>query len=201
MTMTATSPLQWPDGWARTTSRRHGPFKVTAYGAVTHLGYELERLGATRGRITLSSNVPASRSGKIVAEAYERAIEDPGVAVYFDLGGKPHVMARDAFLTPYENIRSIGLAVEAMRALERHGGATMRQKAFSGFSALPAPEPVKPKRPWHEVLGVTPEAEPELIEAAYRARAKRAHPDAGGSGEAMAELNAARDEALKAMGP
>ena len=36
-----------------------------------------------------------------------------------------------------------------------------------------------------------------MIEAAYRSAMKRAHPDRGGSHEAAAELNAAREAALK----
>ncbi len=35
------------------------------------------------------------------------------------------------------------------------------------------------------------------IDTAYRDKAKRWHPDAGGSNEKMAELNAARSNALK----
>jgi len=38
------------------------------------------------------------------------------------------------------------------------------------------------------------------IERAYRELAKRAHPDAGGSQEWMAELNAARDAAKRERG-
>jgi curved DNA-binding protein CbpA len=36
-----------------------------------------------------------------------------------------------------------------------------------------------------------------LIEQRYRDLAKKLHPDAGGSAEAMAELNEARKEALR----
>jgi|GEM_PF-1073021 len=48
----------------------------------------------------------------------------------------------------------------------------------------------------YALLGVAPTAEPDVIRAAYRALAKRYHPDHNtgqwpGSGEHMAELNAA----------
>ena len=44
--------------------------------------------------------------------------------------------------------------------------------------------------PYH-VLQVTPDAEPEVIQAAYRALARKYHPDMGGSDLEMAKLNAA----------
>jgi curved DNA-binding protein CbpA len=44
--------------------------------------------------------------------------------------------------------------------------------------------------PYH-VLQVTPDAEPEVIQAAYRALARKYHPDMGGSDMRMAKLNAA----------
>ena len=46
--------------------------------------------------------------------------------------------------------------------------------------------------PW-QVLHLRPDAPSEVIEAAYRALAKRLHPDAGGSVVAMAAVNSAYD--------
>jgi curved DNA-binding protein CbpA len=43
----------------------------------------------------------------------------------------------------------------------------------------------------YRVLQVTPDAEPEVIQAAYRALARKYHPDKGGSDLQMAKLNAA----------
>ncbi len=42
-------------------------------------------------------------------------------------------------------------------------------------------------------LGVAPGDGPAIIEAAFRARLRRAHPDAGGSAEATRRLTEARD--------
>jgi len=41
----------------------------------------------------------------------------------------------------------------------------------------------------YQVLQVAPDAEPEVIRAAYRALAQKHHPDAGGSHDRMAQLN------------
>src|SRR6266403_3060544 len=43
----------------------------------------------------------------------------------------------------------------------------------------------------YAVLGLQPSATPEQIKQAYREYAKRAHPDAGGSAEAMERINEA----------
>jgi hypothetical protein len=40
----------------------------------------------------------------------------------------------------------------------------------------------------------------ELVEQNFRQKAKTAHPDAGGSDAAMAELNSARSQALQEIG-
>jgi hypothetical protein len=53
---------------------------------------------------------------------------------------------------------------------------------------------------WCAVLGLTPTASREEIVAAYRERAKAAHPDVGGSTLAMQALTRARDAALAARG-
>jgi len=50
-----------------------------------------------------------------------------------------------------------------------------------------------PARAWQRILG--PCETREAAEAAYRAEAKKRHPDLGGSAESMAELNAAIKEA------
>ena len=70
----------------------------------------------------------------------------------------------------------------------------MVQQAFTGFMALPAPPSA-----W-ELLGLKPGAPEAEIDAAYRRKAKQAHPDAGGSHDQMATLNAARNELLKRAG-
>ena len=53
------------------------------------------------------------------------------------------------------------------------------------------------QREAYAVLGLLPRASREDIEAMYRIRAKQLPLDHGGSDEAMAELNAARERALE----
>lgn len=77
------------------------------------------------------------------------------------------------------------LVLEAMRLNETRGIEDIVRQAYL---ALPAPSR---ERDPYEVLGVRPGAPAEVIEASYRALAKRLHPDVGGSAEAMTALNAA----------
>lgn len=88
-------------------------------------------------------------------------------------------------------MRAIQRTIEAIRGIERWGASEMMERAFQAFEALPAP-----KSCW-EVLGLRPGATDEEIQAAYRTKAKGAHPDAGGSQTAMSELNRARDDAMR----
>jgi hypothetical protein len=127
-------------------------------------------------------------SGEISTEPY--GMGDPGVAVYFSRGDKALVLACDRFETAAANQCSIRLAIAAMRQLERHGGGAIADRAFAGFTALP------PRRSCWEILGIPRGAKATEIERAFRRRALKVHPDQGGSNAAMAELNAARDEAL-----
>lgn len=210
-------PLCWPEGWRTTASHRRSrgyQFKQTSYmdgrktlvtldRARRLLSEELNRLGATQ--IVLSSNLPLRSDGEPRADAHRYGMTEPGVAAYFVYKGKPMVMAQDAFDNPAANFRSLGLAVEALRALERHGGGTMMERAFAGFSALPPPEGAKPRRPWWEVLRYPADpAERELlslaeVKARFNTLAKRLHPDAGGSAEDMAELNLAFEDAQREL--
>lgn len=186
-------PLQWPQGWPVTPYQKQGAsrFKTTFDKAQRKLHDELRMLGARD--IVVSSNVAVRRDGMLYSDFARRKIAVPAVAVYFTYNKQSMVMARDAYWTPQENIMSLAHAVAHMRGLTRHGGDHMLQRAFTGFTALPAPER---KKTWYEVLGVAPTDAPDSIEAAFRSKAKLLHPDNGGDAALMAELNVARKEGL-----
>jgi len=208
--MTTAYPLHWPEGWPRTPSheRKVGSFGTTERksnagggswltkkaisieAAVKRVRYELERLGVdARDDSIVSTNLRLNMAGFPRGGQGEPA--DPGVAVYWRKAGAPmRVIAIDAYTRVADNIAAIAATLEAMRAIDRHGGAEILDRAFTGFTALPAP-----KTCW-DILGIKPGSSRNVIEAAWRAKARFAHPDAGGSTSAMAELNRARDEAL-----
>lgn len=188
-------PLQWPAGWPRVRTRQRARYKVSLAQARDELLSDLRRLHA-RG-VVVSSNVPLRRDGLPLALQGSVDLPDPGVAVYWtDEKNRPRVIACDCWLGVDENLRAIGLAVGALRQLERCGASNILERAFEGFSALPSA--IIPARHWRDVLGFS-EATPleEAIHAAYRIQARKCHPDTGGSHEAMIELNRAYEDALR----
>jgi hypothetical protein len=152
---------------------------------------ELRRLGATD--IVVSTNVPVKADGLLYAD--NKRLDDPGIAVYFRFKKKQMVMARDGFVSVAGNLRSLGLAIEGLRQLERHGGSLMLERAFEGFLAIAPPDW---KKSWREVFGIKPDWTGD-ISALYREKARIRHPDAGGSDALMAELNVAYAEARREL--
>ncbi|MFC5423687.1 J domain-containing protein [Bosea eneae] len=195
-------PLAWPPGWPRTPyhqrkagrdqfRRSTGPWTIA--DARDELSREVRALGGKS--VVISSNFALRRDGLLMASA--RKPDDESIALYFVRAGKPLAMACDRYHDAVGNLRSLALAIEAMRQLERHGGGTMVDRAFEGFAALPAPG----TKPWWEILAVKPTASTAEINTAFRRLAAERHPDRnGGSGAMMAELNVARDAGLKAAG-
>lgn len=192
-------PLAWPVGWKRTTrfQRKPGAYKVPMSAARDDLLRSLKLLGARD--LVVSSDVPTRRDGVLYSNYLEP--DDPGVAVYWLQKGQPRVMACDAWRKVHHNVRAIGLAIDGLRAIERSGASQILERAFAGFAALPAEAGANGAPPWRDVFGVTAgEFTRDEIERMYRAAARLRHPDAGGTHDAMAELNRARDEALREIG-
>jgi hypothetical protein len=203
--MTNAWPLAWPPGWPRTPrhKRQDSKYRFKRQGSLyapksdfwtfaaarNEMISELERIGARS--VVLSTNYELRLDG--LPRSSGPTPDDTGVAIYFQLAGKPMVMACDMHQRAEENMRSITLALEAMRQLKRHGGGMMMERAFAGFAAL------APPRSCWDVLGLRPGAPRSEVERAWRMRVKEAHPDlTGGSHDAIAEINRARDEALLA---
>jgi hypothetical protein len=194
--MTQAFPLQWPGGWPRAKWRENdGRFHGRGFtmGRVRDdLINELRLLGATG--IVVSSNVPVKADGLLYAD--NKRLDDPGIAVYFKFKNKQMVMARDGFVSVTGNLRSLALAIEGLRQLERHGGSVMLERAFEGFLAIAPPGWMKP---WSEVFGVKGDWAGDIADL-YREKARTRHTDAGGSDTLMAELNVAYKQARLELG-
>lgn len=150
-----------------------------------------ERLGG--GYAVLSSDLARRLDGSPVLN--RSAPDDPGVALYFRLNGKPLTLAADRFTEVAQNVAAIAGHIDALRRQERYGVATAAE-SLRAFEALPPPP-----TPW-ETLDIAPGASRAAVEAAYRAKAKEAHPDRpGGSHDRMAALSDARDRALASPSP
>lgn len=209
-------PLQWPGGWKRTGqySRTRARFSKQTFvdRGVNEQG---QRMGHhTKGSISIAEgtdrvlralNTMGYRQSVIISSnlmlrndglprSGQREPDDPGVAVYWGVGQKSRCIAVDQYDRVADNLAAIAATLEAMRAIERHGGAAILERAFTGFTALPAP--AAPEQPW-QTLGLPDSHQSrEQIEEAYRRLAMKHHPDRGGDANEMARINTARDMLL-----
>jgi len=187
--MTQAYPLHWPDGLPRTERKVASQFRTSLSAALKNVKGALEAFGRDSGKpvsnIVLSSNV-----GGLDVESPK----DTGVAAWFTWDGEQRCIAVDRYPKPEDNLQAIFHILEARRTEIRHGGLHIVRQTFKGFTALPAPEH------WTQVLGVSPNASAEEVNAAYRQRARSAHPDQGGNSDQMARLNFARDVAIRQIG-
>lgn len=194
MTITA-FPLHWPMGRKRTEHYRRARAKFETSFAVARdeLIAEVRRLGGRN--LIISTNIPLRQDG--LPYATYKKIEDEGVAVYFSYDGQPMSFACDRWDRVEHNMQAIVKTIDALRGIARWGTGDMMKAAFTGFTALPSPET---KRTWREVLGLySGERNLEIVKAAYRRLASAAHPDKGGSHDAMTALNAALADAEKEL--
>lgn len=178
-------PLAWPEGMPRTARPISGQFKTTLYKAIENVEDSLRRFASDSGQKVTDVVVTSNKAGLTSAGP-----ADKGVSIWFDWDGQQRCIAVDRYDKLEHNVQAIHHIIEARRTEMRHGGLNVVRQTFKGFTALPAPER------WWQVLGVGMQATRAEIEAAYRQIARAAHPDTGGSTDAMARLNAARDAGL-----
>lgn len=202
---TCYSQLRWPTGYARTprTARRWSQFGNASYDRPS-LSAALNRLEKQLSAFTkmgktyrtkdqmITANVPTGAYGRFKSGMTEP--DDTGVAVYFELDGKPIVLCCDAWTRVACNVVAIAKTLEAMRGLERWQ-VTETGRAFDGFAALPE-KSASGQTCW-DVLGIPQTKDVNAINAAWKEKAKTAHPDKGGSDDAMAAVNEARDQAVR----
>lgn len=212
-------PLQWPAGWKRTVEsmRRPGHFGttkqqrnssgqslyrfrevITVAQAIARIREELARIGVTDDDIVISTNLALRLDG--FPRSGQPEPTDPGAALYWRDRGDTRCMAIDRYTKVAANLAAIAATLEAMRAIERHGGAEILDRAFTGFAALPAPGG---SEHWRDVLGIADQGsrseQLDRAHSAYRFLAAIRHPDKGGDADQMAHLNAAWAQAKKEL--
>ncbi|WP_238345977.1 J domain-containing protein [Luteimonas saliphila] len=208
-------PLAWPAGWKRTAPehRTHGKFNrkerkstthrradgstyesswqssrdLTIADAVERVLQQLRMMGVHDDDLVVSSNLELRLDGR--PRSGQRTPADPGIAVYWSdpstPGNPPRCMAIDRYVGVADNLAAVAATLEAMRAIERHGGATILERAFSGFTALAGPAAVD----WREVI------DPADPEGSYRRLRSEHHPDRpGGSAEAFQRVQRAYEQ-------
>lgn len=191
--MTASAyPLSWPATMPRfPRTREKGLFKTSLNGALSNVTASLQAFGRDSGSpikdIVISSNVTLGVTNPA----------DPGVAIWFLWDNEWRCIPIDRYASVAANLQALHHVLEARRTELRHGTIALVRATFQGFLALPAPVE---KRHWTDVLSVARDATKEQIEQRYRNLARANHPDHGGDADAMAEINRAREEALKETG-
>lgn len=204
-------PLQWPDGWKRTppaqrTRAKFGRRGQSSYGswmtkndltiaqAVDRVRAELQRMGIHDDDLVISTNLKLRLDG--LPRSDQRAPEDPGACVYwtdrYDKTVAPRCMAIDRYDRVADNIAAIAATLGAMRSIERHGGAEILNRAFTGFAAIE-----HQGEDWWDVLRVTKDAPRAAIEVAYKRARSEAHPDRGGDPEQFQRVQRAYEAATK----
>lgn len=195
-------PLTWPTGWkrtepgkrsrakfGRTTQSAHGSWRtrtdLTIAQAVDRVRMELHRMGIHDDDLVISTNLQLRLDGLPRSSQGEPA--DPGVAVYwtdrYDRTQPPKCMAIDRYDRVADNLAAVAATLEAMRAIERHGGAEILNRAFAGFVALPGPEATD----WRAVLDA---GDPD---GSYRRLRSQHHPDNGGDADQFQRVQRAWD--------
>lgn len=213
-------PLTWPAGWPRshpgamthgrfnrqewktssytppggTPSRYRAKAEMTIAVAVDRVRAELKRMDVDEDDLVISTNLQLRLDG--LPRSGQRDPDDAGAAVYWrDRTGETRCMAIDRYYRVADNLAAIAATLDAMRAIERHGGAEILDRAFTGFTALPSPA-----SDWRAVLGIDiADPSPAQLEAAYRTARAAAHPDRGGTAERFHEVQRAFEAAQREL--
>lgn len=214
-------PLQWPANKPRSNNRERARFSIkktvtssygssysrnkelTMYEAVNRLLGELDRYTRTgrnfripKQSIVISTNIPVKKDGTPYSNF--KKPDDPGVAVYFNLDGRPYCLPCDKWDRVEDNIAAIASHVNAMRGIESWGVGEAHDH-YVGFKALPENGSNTSYQAWYETLGISQSANAFQIKEAYRAQAKKAHPDAGGSIDDWNKLTKAYEQAINQL--
>lgn len=188
-------PLAWPAGWPRTPAEKRRPaafMPTTFFHQFQEVLDELRLLGVRPHEVVVSSSLKVKPDG--VPYSKQPRAEDPGVAVWFVLGGE-RVLACDRWKRAEHNLRAIALHVAALRGQDRWGVGSALQ-AFAGFTALPDSAG---GTSWWDYFGLDADATEADVIRAYRESAKVDHPDVGGRREDWDRLEEMKRAALAAI--
>lgn len=187
-------PLMWPMGKKRTLNiarvNNANWGRPTWTQAVADLRAELDRSKIHDYQLSTGRQPGTGRE------------DDPGAALWFmehdGTGWRLARLASDRYKTVALNVKAIALTLTRLRQVADYGVYTAteaRQGAI--YEALPPPDAPPPD--WWIVLKISPDSPREIVDAAYKALARKAHPDTGGSDAAFKELTDAYQRAKLAL--
>lgn len=154
--------------------------KISWSATIEQLEQEFARWGVRNWEVNYPRG--ANRS------TWEQSLADRTVRLTYTRSGHTVNLVMDRQQRAVDNLRVLYLAIEAMRLNEKRGIGEVVAAAYAQLAA-----PRDPHNPY-TILGIPDGATLTAAEAAYRAKARQIHPDAGGSAEQMKRLNAAITE-------
>ena len=162
--------------------------------APTNAGHLSSRRGADAVRFDIRDEF---RKWGFERDEYEifPALGATEARIEFWLKGKKQVLKCSKAWNYASNLAGLLGIIQALRLAHQRG--ILEELASAALAMLPAgPQHRDP----YEVLGVRSDTEMDVVEAAYRAKAKNLHPDVGGDDEAMKELNDALERVKQERG-
>jgi len=189
--------VDWPPQFERTPRREcvsTTKFSVTFSQATDEIETELmTRLEADSWRV---STAAPHRKGDGLPYAGAHP-NDPAVVIRWTKGGNQYAVACDYYDDWRDNARAIGLYVKEKRKMSNRP-VTTGQSEFA-TARLPSgdgDEISAADPPPHQVLDIIPDAPEGVVKAAAREKMKKAHPDQGGSAEALQRVRRAKEQML-----
>lgn len=167
-------------------------FRVLEPAIVRDLTATLKRMGATNLSIPVNLLKPEVKA-----------------IIVFDRKDRRYVFECSKYAHRLDNLRAASLAIDYLwKALESYGVSSasktldrMFEQVFGGFEPTPDSSVLKlTSGDWWDILGVARDASADDIKVAWRALARRLHPDVGGDAEQFKRLNDAYQQAMKARG-
>lgn len=201
--------VTWPGAITPPSHRERSRFRATYAKTLCQLDVELGRIDAKNALVQAWFRADQIRNdGWPYARATPR---DVGVVLSFTRRGQVVSMPCDRFDTFEDNLRAIALSLEALRMVDRYG-VTRNGEQYKGFTALPAADgeagadvelaaAIALLTEFGREIGITEQdlrKDAANLQAAYRAGARKAHPDLGGSADSFGRLR--RAYALVARG-
>lgn len=171
-------PLQtWPV--KKTINRQGSRFKSSWQQTLTLLEDELRRIRAKR--IVIQVDLDASQ---IRNDGWPRSSANPrspGVVLSFESPKGSLSFPCDRYDDWKDNVRAIGLSLEALRTVDRYG-VTQSSEQYRGWTALPPPvEEDDPYSVLAKFADTTREAAMKFHETVYQRAVMKVHPDKGGN--------------------
>jgi len=182
-------PLEFPERTPARERSRNRSYDVTLSKAFSDLEGELDRLDVDDYDYSFDAD-QRQRDGRPYARA---SPDDPAFVLRWTKGGEQYAVACDRYSRLRDNVRTVGLYVREKRMMEKRDVRT-GEAEFSNLRLPSGEEPVAAEAPPHVVLGVDPDATSAEVRDAFRERVKDAHPDQGGSSEAVERVRRARKQ-------